>query len=273
MSFLRRGLSSLPVQAILVASLYGQAAPQEPAAAKPPQTGVSSSANTQNTDLKKRSYVRPFTGGVTLSVLGQTPIQNGGFTEERTNFIRDAGTVAGGYRIGFGVNGQVRLPGKYAFAVSVIQHKSSHSTSVDQYEGIDNPNTPLDDRIHTTIDEVSWIKYWDYSFLVRRYTKSHQTAGHRAFFQGGINVRDVRNIRSMRETTIGATTTEDTAPVVPSRGMARGFVGGVGAQFTDDFGIKLVPEFRYTRWVQQTFDAMSTQSRKNQFEAMVSITF
>jgi hypothetical protein len=41
----------------------------------------------------------------------------------------------------------------------------------------------------------------------------------------------------------------------------------------DDFGVKLVPEFRYTRWIQPTFDTLSTFSRKNQFEAIVSITF
>jgi hypothetical protein len=55
--------------------------------------------------------------------------------------------------------------------------------------------------------------------------------------------------------------------------MGRGLTGGIGAQFVDDFGVKLVPEFRYTRWIQPTFDTLSTFSRKNQFEAIVSITF
>lgn len=282
MSFLRRGISSLPVQALLVPALWvtglhGQAAPPQgtPAPQAPP-TGVSSSVQTakgESTDLKKKNYVKIFSGGVTLSVLGQIPISNGGYSETRTNFTLDAGTAAEGYRIGFGGMVQVRLPKKFAFAVSVLQHKSGHSTTVDQYEGVDNPNTPLDDRIHTTIAESSVVKYWDYTFLVRRYTKSHQMPGPRAFFEGGINLRDVRNVRTTRETTVGATITEDTIPVVPARGMSRGFVGGVGAQFIDDFGIKLVPEFRYTRWIQQSFDSLSTQSRKNQFEAIVSITF
>ncbi len=269
MSCFRRGLPSLTLPALLVAGLYGQATPPAPAAAKPSQTGSSS----VSTDLKKRAYVRPISVGVTLGVLGQTPLQNGDYFEDRTGYSADAVTIAGGYRIGFGGVAQVRLPRKFAFAASIMQYKSSHAKTLDTYEGIDNPNTPLDDRKHTTIDENSIVKYWDYSFMLRRYTKDHFAPGHRAFFGGGFNFRDVRNIRTARETTLGADTITDTKPIAPTRDMGRGIMGAVGAQFVDDFGVKLVPEFRYTRWLQPTFDGQSTLSRKNQFEAIVSITF
>lgn len=276
MSFLRRGLSSLPVQAILVAGLYGQAAQTpEPAKAEPAKPSAAQSPNvprSESTDLKKKSYVKPFSVGVTLAVLGQVPIQEGGFSDGSATQTRDSITGPGGYRIGFGANAQVRLPRKFAVVGSIIQHKSSHSSTLDQYDGIDNPNTPLDDRKHTTIDETSIVKYWDYTFMLRRYTKDHKAAGHRAFFEGGMNFRNVRNIRTERETTI-VDTVADTKPIVPSRTMGRGLTGGIGAQFVDDFGVKLVPEFRYTRWIQPTFDTLSTFSRKNQFEAIVSITF
>jgi hypothetical protein len=269
MSCFRRGLSSLPVHALLVAGLYGQAVPTTPAPAKPAQTGSTS----VSTDLKKRAFVKPISVGVTLSVLGQVPMQNGQFFDLKTGFREEATSVPGGYRIGWGGNVQVRLPGKFAVAGSLLQHKSSHGSTIDTYVGIDNPNTPLDDRIHTTIEESSIVKYWDYTFLLRRYTKDHFAAGHRAFYGGGFNFRDVRNVRSERETTLGSTTTPDTKPIVPTRDIGRGITGSVGAQFVDDFGIKLVPEFRFTRWLQPAFDAKSQLSRKNQFEAIVSITF
>jgi hypothetical protein len=276
MSFLRRGLSSLPVQVILAAGLYGQAAQTpEPAKTEPAKPSAAQSPNaprTESTDLKKKAYVRPFSGGITLAVLGQTPIQDGGFSDSATNQTRDSSTAGGGYRIGFGANVQVRLPRKFAVVGSVIQHKSSHSSTLDQYDGIDNPNTPLDDRKHTTIDETSIVKYWDYTVMLRRYTKDHFAAGHRAFFEGGMNFRNVKSVRTARETTI-VETVADAKPIVPTRTMGRGLTGGVGAQFVDDFGVKLVPEFRYTRWIQPSFDSLSTQSRKNQFEAIVSITF
>lgn len=283
MSSFRRGISSLPVHFALVAGLYGQAAPQTPAPtptpaqvpaatpapAKPAQTGSPS----VSTDLKKRSFVKPVSVGATLSVLGQVPTLNGGFAENRAGFLQQATTVAGGYRVGFGGNVQVRLPSKFAFAGSLLLHKSGHGSTIDTYVGTDNPNTPLDDRIHTTVEESSIVNYWDYTFMLRRYTKDHDAPGHRVFYGGGFNFRDIRKIRSERQTTLGATTTPDTKPIVPTRDMGRGITGAVGAQFVDDFGIKLVPEFRFTRWLQPSFDGQSTLSRKNQFEAIVSITF
>jgi hypothetical protein len=269
MSCFRRGLSSLPVHVALVSGLFGQAAPQTPEPAKASQAP----ANVVSTDLKKRAFVRAISGGVTLSILGQTPMTNGDYFDERSGFFETATTGAGGYRYGFGGNVQVRLPRKFAAVVSVLQHKSGHGTTQDTYVGVDNPNTPLDDRIHTTIEESSIVTYWDYTFMLRRYTKDHFAPGHRAFYGGGFNFRDVRKVRSERETTLGATTTSDTAPIVPTRDIGRGIVGAVGAQFTDDFGVKLMPEFRYTRWLQPTFDTKSQLSRKNQFEAIVSITF
>lgn len=269
MSFLSRGLSSLPVHVALIATLYGQATPQTPAPAKPAQTGSPS----VSTDLKRRSFVKPISVGITLSVLGQVPMVNGDFFDERTGYFETATTGVGGYRIGWGGNVQVRLPSKFAVVGSLLMHKSAHGSTIDTYVGTDNPNTPLDDRIHTTIEESSIANYWDYTLMLRRYTKDHFAPGHRAFYGGGMNFRDIRKLRSERETTVGATTTPDTAPITPTRDIGRGIVGSVGAQFVDDFGVKLVPEFRFTRWLQPNFDTKSQLSRKNQFEAIVSITF
>lgn len=271
MSCIRRGLSSLPLAVLLILPAHGQDAPK-PTDSPAPQTSGTNAA--PDTLLKKRTWVKPFSFGVSLAVLGQAPIQPGSsFTEPRTNYTIDSITGAGGYRIGWGGQAQVRLPNKFAFAGSVLLHKSAHGSTTDTYDGIDNPNTPLDDRIHTTIEESSIVNYWDYAFMLRRYTKDHEEAGHRAFFGVGFNFRDVRKIRTSRETTIGADTIADTKPVVPDRDMGRGIVGAIGAQFMDDFGFKIVPEFRFTRWLQPTFSSGSVMSRKNQFEAIVSITF
>ncbi|MBL8240290.1 MAG: hypothetical protein JNM66_22915 [Bryobacterales bacterium] len=269
MSCFRRGITSLPVHVAMIASLYGQAAPQTPAPTKPVLTG---SPNV-STDLKRRAYVKPISVGMTLSVLGQVPMVPKDYGEERSGYLETATTGVGGYRIGWGGNVQVRLPSKFAVVGSVLLHKSAHGSTIDTYVGTDNPNTPLDDRIHTTFEESSIVNYWDYTVMLRRYTKDHFAAGHRAFYGGGVNFRDIRKIRTERETTLGADTVPDTKPIVPTRDMGIGITGAVGAQFTDDFGVKLVPEFRFTRWMQPNFDTKSQLSRKNQFEAVVSITF
>ena len=44
-------------------------------------------------------------------------------------------------------------------------------------------------------------------------------------------------------------------------------------QFVDEFGIHVVPEVRYTRWINPTFDNLTTSSQRNQVEAAISLTF
>ena len=41
----------------------------------------------------------------------------------------------------------------------------------------------------------------------------------------------------------------------------------------DEFGIKVVPEFRYTRWVNPIFENLTTNTERNQIEAAISLTF
>ncbi len=43
--------------------------------------------------------------------------------------------------------------------------------------------------------------------------------------------------------------------------------------FIDDMKIRFIPEVRYTRWMGRTFDTLSTQSRVDQIEGTISITF
>jgi hypothetical protein len=44
-------------------------------------------------------------------------------------------------------------------------------------------------------------------------------------------------------------------------------------RFVDDFGIKLSPELRYTRWLGATFDSNSTRSRRDEIAVGIALTF
>ena len=70
----------------------------------------------------------------------------------------------------------------------------------------------------------------------------------------------------------GTTTTSNTA-VKPSAKTLGGVVVGSGLRFVDDFGIKVEPELRYTRWFGRTFDEESARSSPNQIEVDVAFTF
>ncbi len=54
---------------------------------------------------------------------------------------------------------------------------------------------------------------------------------------------------------------------MPEHRSAIGMVVGAGIQFVDEFGIHVVPEVRYTRWVNPIFDNLTTKTQTNQVEA------
>ena len=44
-------------------------------------------------------------------------------------------------------------------------------------------------------------------------------------------------------------------------------------RFVDDFGVKLTPELRYTRWRGATFDSDSTRMRRDELVIGIALTF
>lgn len=221
--------------------------------------------------------MRRIFGGVSLSVLPLTSIPNGGvqqsFTTPRIYEIQ-AGTTADTKRVGGGVLVGLRLPGKFAAVATGVIRPTTHMTSKNTLDGTDLVSTPQDDRRLTTEDETTKARYWDFSVLLRRYSKDHEETGPRWFFEGGGAARHVTNIATTRIVTVGtADPTTNGTPHAVAHKWARGVVGGVGAHFKDDIGISVIPEFRYTRWLQRSFDLLSARSRRDQFEAVVSFTF
>ena len=93
--------------------------------------------------------------------------------------------------------------------------------------------------------------------------------------EGGGALRRISNIKSSIDTTVDSGTRSCcvTIPITPARRSIHGFVGGLGAQFIDPFGIRVIPEVRYTRWQGKILDNLSTGVQVNQVEAMVTISF
>ena len=48
---------------------------------------------------------------------------------------------------------------------------------------------------------------------------------------------------------------------------------GYGGQLIDQFGIRVTPSVRYTRWLGESFNSFSTISKRNQIEAIITIGF
>lgn len=115
---------------------------------------------------------------------------------------------------------------------------------------------------------------WDVPAMVRYRGLREEGVLSHIYFAGGGSFRDTTSIRSNTLTNFpNGTNSTSTAPIRPSAPVLGGAVAGAGMRFVDDFGIKVEPELRYTRWIGRTFDAESTRSSPNQIELDLAITF
>jgi hypothetical protein len=116
---------------------------------------------------------------------------------------------------------------------------------------------------------------FDFPLTVRYYSGARRPNGPRWFVEGGGAWRWSNGLRTSTDVTdsAGVNTCCTNTPVVPAHRSGIGMVAGVGLQFIDAFGIHVVPEVRYTRWIDQVFDNLTTHTFQNQLDASISLTF
>jgi hypothetical protein len=221
-------------------------------------------------------YVRRFSLGGTFTVQGLGLLRGGALTTTSTDPVLEtqSNTQAKAHRYGGGVAMQILLTEHVALNLGLLYRKVEYVADTAYLAGVDNPNTIIDERQITTISEWTRSTLFDLPLLVRYYKKSRYDPGGRWFVELGGTVRDVRRIRTNRET-ISATgvLTADNNPAQPSNIRAPGATAGIGMQFIDPVGIRVIPQVRYTRWLGSTFDSLSTRSNRNQVEFLISFTF
>jgi hypothetical protein len=264
-------LSLLAAQAGAQTGVPSQSTPQQPAPAKP-KTETSQPAPF----FEDEPYIRRFTvggnasfvilgllvGGEKSESLATPPVQIDTKNEWK-------GTLFGG-----GPSVQFFLTERYAVNVDLQLRRPRYKLTTTWYEGVDNPNTPGDERTVTFYTEDTRARYWDLPVLIRRYNESRYEDRWKWFYEAGPVLRHVTGIRSSTEKEFrGTKTCCDETPVTPAHRNIYGGVAGIGLVLKDDFGIKLIPEFRYTRWFGGIFNNRAAQSRRNQYEILFSITF
>jgi hypothetical protein len=209
--------------------------------------------------------------------MGLSVIPGGDLSSVTTGPAVDAlcTTTGASQRIGFGAVVQAAITERFAVNVSLLTRRVGYQMNSDIYEGTDLTSTTADERKHTVTNEDTRARIFDLPVLVRYYGKDRHQPGARWFVEGGGSIRRVSSIKSSIDTTINSGTTSccDTNPVKPEQRSVRGLVGGIGVHFKDDFGIRIIPEVRYTRWMGDTFKSFSTATQRNQIEAMISLTF
>lgn len=244
----------------------------KPEASKPAEGAKPAAAATR----QGQAFVRRISAGVTLSVLGRPPIPERSTSQRvRDDLLIESTTQNRGFRLGGGIVAQAAVTDRFAVVVNGFYRRVRFEQAKRTFEGIDRANTPQDERRLTADVDKTRARFYDYTVMVRRFSKSRFEAGPRWFYEAGPAIRKTSNISTSRETTPPGQNTLccTKAPFPVSKQTAKGIIAGVGLQFNDEIGIRIVPEFRYTRWFDQPFNSFSTITRRDQLEGMVSITF
>jgi hypothetical protein len=259
-------------------AIHGQQTPAPPAQeAKPPAAAAASgqqeaaAASTGPIILEKQSYVRRFSAGITggYSVLDMMQNNPTDQTVENPYLRTRSGSESKSKKYTFGATLNVALTERFAVNVTGL-YKWQGYNLLTEFFVIRNGSEVL----FFSQREETRSRYIEAPIMIRRYNISRHEPGWRWFYQIGPSMRYVTGIGSTTVSTAqDGTVTTSTAPSKPTKNFTYGAGGGIGLQFIDDFGIRFIPEVRYTRWFGSTWDRFAAQSNRHQVEVVVSFTF
>jgi hypothetical protein len=167
-------------------------------------------------------------------------------------------------QIAFGPSVEVRLFRGFSLCGEFLYHRLNYTKT----------STATVDGNVTTITEQTRARLWDAPMMIRWRGLAETGFLSHMYFAGGGAIRSVAHIGTSNQTTDpNGATSSNNIPAVPSARNLPGAVGAVGMRFVDDFGVKLTPELRYTRWLGATFDSDSTRSRRDELVIGIALTF
>jgi hypothetical protein len=186
-------------------------------------------------------------------------------------------TTGASERLGYGLTVQARVAGHFYVDLSALLRRIGYqldttvsTTTTSVLNGTSFPVTSS-----TSTHEDTRARLIDVPLLLRYYGTGKRPRSPRWFLEVGGSWRLANDIRTSIDSTddSGNLTCCTTTATVPKHSSAIGMVAGAGIQLMDEFGIKVVPEFRYTRWVNPIFENITTNTERNQIEAAISLTF
>jgi len=239
-----------------------------------PNAGASSSSTAPGPN----TYVHRVEGGLTLSVLGFSTLQGGDFTVNTSpSLMTEYQTTNASQRIGYGVTAQVAITDHFAIALQGIFRRVGYkldttvtTTTTSATNGIVT-TTPTTTSTH----DDTRADFIDIPLMLRYFNKDRHTPGFRWFAEGGGAFREAIELRTSESSTDASGNVTCCATLATTRKYqdAKGVTAGGGFQFVDDFGIHVQPEVRYTRWLDPIFDTLSTDTRRNEVAAGLTLSF
>jgi len=222
---------------------------------------------------QRTAYVRRFSMGGKLSFPALGGLGGGDHERNLTagpTLIQS--TAEGrGVLVGGGLTMQIAVGDRYALTVDALRRKVGYYLTTTTYVGTDNTSTAADERTATGLKENTRASSWEMPMLLRRYNIGRFEEGPRWFWEAGVSIRRTGGVKTFIE--------EDNeecclqTPAALAHRYTPGLTVGAGGQWVDDYGVKILPEFRYTYWTNRPFAAEPARSRGHQIEILIGVTF
>ncbi len=186
-------------------------------------------------------------------------------------------TTGASERIGYGLTVQGRITNHFYLDLSGLLRRIGYqetttvsTTTTAILNGSSYPQVST-----TSTHEDTRARLIDIPLLLRYYGTGKRPSSPRWFLEAGGSWRLANDIRTSTDTTnaSGVNTCCTFTAAVPEHRSTVGLEVGAGIQFTDEFGIKVMPEVRYTRWDKPVFESLTTDTKDNQLEGTISLTF
>lgn len=239
-----------------------------------PRQGTSTSSTTP----QQGTFIHRVSGGLTLSVLGL------GLIPSRTSIVNTSTTLMTTYstsgassRFGYGVTGQVAVTDHFAIAARGILRRIGYQLNTT----VTTSKETLVDGVETTTmtstgtHEDTRADLFEVPVMARYYTKDRHERGNRLFLEAGGAWRDTAHIQTSLSSTNAASVLSccTYTPATPDHRTAIGGTIGGGVLFIDAFGIHVYLEADYTRWRNPIFESLTTDTRRNEVAAGLTIGF
>jgi hypothetical protein len=222
------------------------------------------------------AQVRRLTFGARFGILPANLVESGSISNSTEDPVwsESLTTNPTSSHLGFGGTVEYALKPRWSLVADILHRRPSYRSGSTTIDGEDDFETEEDERLITETYEQTEATHWDVPVMLRYYESDRDAQLARYFLGAGVTLRYTGNVKSYRElTSPDGSVTPDNTPIDPAHRTALGAVVGAGFEFGKDRGFKIVPEVRYTRWLQPAFDAPPTRSNPDQVEFMVGITF
>lgn len=165
---------------------------------------------------------------------------------------------------------ELRLNRHFSFVTEGFYHRVSYKEVASTTY---NPPIPRG-VILNVVEEDTKARVFEIPALIKFRNIRPSGILHHTFITGGGTFRMVTNIKSTTTQTYSDSSTKvSTTPVVPHSSTVAGITAGAGMRFTDELGIKVTPEIRYTHWLDSNFVLQGISFPKNQMEVGISLSF